>query len=279
MQNRLMPVNVSIGDFSRMTHLSVKALRYYHDLGLLEPADVDPHTGYRLYDTAQVPTAQVIRRFRDLGVPVEQVKAILEAPDLATRNALIVAHLRRMESQLEQTRSTVSSLRRLLEAAPARASVEFRSVPRVRAASIRKTVKLDEIEPWWSDVFAEIHAALRAARVRPSGPPGGLYSTALFADEVGEAIVFVPIASACETSGRVRITELAPGELAVAVHEGPLREADRTYGFLGTYVAERALGVEGPIREHYLVTDNDTTDETQLRTEICWPIFRTVPSD
>jgi effector-binding domain-containing protein len=66
-------------------------------------------------------------------------------------------------------------------------------------------------------------------------------------------------------------------ELAVAVHEGPLREADRAYGTLGTHVAERAIGVGGPIREHYLVTDDDTTDESQLRTEIGWPVFRVEP--
>ena len=95
-------MQLSIGDFSRMTYLSVKALRHYHDLGLLEPADVDPHTGYRSYDTAQVPTAQVIRRFRELGMPVEQVKAVLNAPDLAERNALIASYLKRMESQLER---------------------------------------------------------------------------------------------------------------------------------------------------------------------------------
>ncbi len=62
-----MSVLVPIGDFSRMTHLSVKALRFYHDQGLLEPARIDPATGYRFYDPRQVPVAQVIRRFRDLG--------------------------------------------------------------------------------------------------------------------------------------------------------------------------------------------------------------------
>ena len=51
---------LTIGDFSRMTHLSVKALRHYHDMGVLEPAVIDPFTGYRSYDTSQVPAAQVI---------------------------------------------------------------------------------------------------------------------------------------------------------------------------------------------------------------------------
>jgi DNA-binding transcriptional MerR regulator len=268
---------LSIGDFSRMTYLSVKALRHYHEVGLLEPADVDPCTGYRFYDTAQVPTAQVIRRFRELGMPVEQVKAVLDAPDLAQRNALIVNHLERMESQLEKVQSTVSSLRTLLEPAPTQIAVEYRSVPRVRAASIASTVKLAEIEPWWLAAFAEIYDTLRAAGVRPTGPGGALYPTELFTDEVGEAVVFVPIADPLESSGRVRVIELPPVELAVALHQGSHSGADRIYGALGTHVAERALGVEGPIREHYLVTSDDTMDETQLRTEICWPVFRTVP--
>jgi DNA-binding transcriptional MerR regulator len=45
---------LTIGDFSRATHLSVKMLRHYHDIGLLEPAGVDPYTGYRRYGTAQI---------------------------------------------------------------------------------------------------------------------------------------------------------------------------------------------------------------------------------
>ena len=50
-----MDVLVTVGEFSRMSHLSVKALRHYHEIGLLEPADVDPVNGYRRYTTGQVP--------------------------------------------------------------------------------------------------------------------------------------------------------------------------------------------------------------------------------
>jgi DNA-binding transcriptional MerR regulator len=62
----------------------------------------------------QVPTAQVIRRLRDLGMSIDDVRAVIEAPDVWARNAAISAHLRRMEGELEQTRATVSSLRLLL---------------------------------------------------------------------------------------------------------------------------------------------------------------------
>jgi DNA-binding transcriptional MerR regulator len=73
---------LTIGEFSRVTHLSVKALRHYDDVGLLQPADVDASSGYRHYASAQVPIAHVIRRFRDLDMPLEQIRAVLEAPDV-----------------------------------------------------------------------------------------------------------------------------------------------------------------------------------------------------
>ena len=71
---------LSIGEFARATHLSVKTLRYYHDAGLLVPAGIDAHSGYRRYDVEQIGTAQVIRRFRDLGMPVEDVRTVLHTP-------------------------------------------------------------------------------------------------------------------------------------------------------------------------------------------------------
>jgi effector-binding domain-containing protein len=61
----------------------------------------------------------------------------------------------------------------------------------------------------------------------------------------------------------------------VALHHGAFADLDRTYGALGTYVAERELGVEGPIREYYLVAPWDTGDEAAHRTEVGWPIFQT----
>src|SRR5579859_8210327 len=108
-----MPASLAIGDFAKATHLTVKTLRHYHETGLLEPAEIDPQTGYRRYTTAQIATAQIIRRFRDLEMPLSAIQAVISTPDLAKRNELIAAHLQRLESQLAQTRSAVASLRDL----------------------------------------------------------------------------------------------------------------------------------------------------------------------
>ena len=78
--------------FLRATHMSIKTLRHYHRVGLIEPADVDRFTGHRRYTTDQIPAAQVIRRFRELDMPIEEIRGILTAPDVAARNELIAAH-------------------------------------------------------------------------------------------------------------------------------------------------------------------------------------------
>jgi DNA-binding transcriptional MerR regulator len=101
-----MNASLPIGEFSRATHLSIKTLRHYHRVGLLEPADTDPHTGYRRCTSAQIPAAQIIRRFRALKMPVEEIASVLAAGDIGTRNALIAAHLTRTEDQMARTRAS-----------------------------------------------------------------------------------------------------------------------------------------------------------------------------
>src|ERR1700751_2832802 len=123
-----MAAGLTVGDFSPATHLSVKSLPHYHQVGLLEPAPVNPDTGYRSYSAHQIPTAQVIRRLRDLEMPVADVKAVLAAPDAASRNALIAAHLGRLEAELAQTRAAVESLRDLLAPPDGVTEFEHRSV-------------------------------------------------------------------------------------------------------------------------------------------------------
>src|SRR3954471_22234344 len=99
-----MTASVTIGEFSRLTHLSVKTLHHYHEIGLLAPARIDASSGYRRYETAQVPVAQLIRRLRDLQMPLAQVRAVVEAPDVQTRDQTLRLHLDQMERELAQTR-------------------------------------------------------------------------------------------------------------------------------------------------------------------------------
>lgn len=270
-----MTASLAIGDFSRATHLSIKTLRYYHRVRLLEPAEVDPDTGYRRYTTDQIPAAQVIRRFRDLDMPVEQIHAVLQAPDLATRNRLIAVHLSHLEAELGRTQQAVASLRDLLADPSAVAPVSHRRVGATVAAAITGVVRAPDLLPWFQGALGELYATLDARGGSASGPAGGVYAAELFTDERGEATVFVPLAAPIAPLGRVVPATIPAAELAVIAHAGSHADVDRSYGALAAHVASRALQVEGPIREYYLVGRRDTPDESAWRTEICWPIFST----
>ena len=271
---------LSIGDFSRATHMTVKTLRHYHQIGLLEPADVDPDTGYRRYSTGQIPVAQVISRLRALDMPLTEIQGVLSAPDVRDRSERIAAHLSRLEEQLGRTQSAVASLRDILTAPqpgeiPAR--IELRSVPAVQAAAVTAVVDAEESAAWLQGALGELHATLTAQNVRASGSAGGVFADEVFTHHRGQATIFVPCAGPVKPMGRVTAELIPAVELAVIEHTGPPAQVDRAYGTLAAYVARHALTVSGPIREYYLVGQRDTLDSTQWRTEIGWPIFRTRP--
>ena len=267
-----MSVLLTIGEFSRMTHLSVKALRHYDDVGLLSPARVDSSSGYRRYATGQVPIAQVIRRFRDLDMPLEEIREVLNAPDVAVRDQAVLAHLQRMQETLERTQATVASLQALLDGNRPTLPVEYRSTPAIRAVAIRAIVDWDDAEPWLNEALAELDRTIDSRSSARSGPDSALYSGEFFEDHVGEVTAFVPVRAEIATTGRVEQIEVAAADVAVLTHCGPFSDLDQAYGALGTFVAERVLAADGPIREHYLVTGDDTDDPAAYRTEVCWPI-------
>ena len=269
--------SLAIGDFSRATHLSVKTLRHYHRLGLLVPVAVDPHSNYRRYGSEQIPTAQVIRRFRELDMPLEDIGAVLQAPDVGSRNELIGEHLARLERDLLQTQEAVASLRDLLQGPSATPRLAHRSEPELETGAITETIGLPDLGSWFQGALGELSATLAAQGVAAAGPPGSVVSNEFFADERGDITVFIPTATAVRPVGRVEARTLPAVELATIVHAGSHVDIDRAYGSLATYVSEHALGVDGPVRERYLVGRLDTADDDAWRTEIGWPIFRTGP--
>jgi DNA-binding transcriptional MerR regulator len=269
-----MPALLTIGEFSRASYLTIKTLRHYHDVGLLEPAQVDSSSGYRYYRADQIATAQSIRRLRELDMPVEQVKGVLHAADAGERNALIAAHLERMEQQLERTTAAVASLHALLREPEDAIAVEFRAVPPTPALSISAVVDLDSLVSWWTAAFDELTGTLAANGLRPAGNRGALYAQEVFEQAHGEVVVFVPVADKVAAAGRAWPLTVPAAELAVTIHHGAHDDFDRSYGALGRYLAEHDLKVEEPVREYYLVGPRDTEDVNQWQTEIAWPVAR-----
>lgn len=257
-----------------MTQLSVKTLRHYHEVGLLEPERVDPATSYRYYSPDQVARAQVVRRLRELGMPVADVRAVL-ASEPADRKLLIGSHLERLENQLVATQSAVESLRAILERPAPASRIEHRSVGETAAAAISATVARDDLVFWWQGAVGELRAMVAAdERLIPAGVPGALFGFDIFAADHGEATVFIPVAGDVRAVGRVRPATVPAAELVVIRHHGPHDDVDLDYSALGEYATRHEISIEGSLREYYDRFSWDTSDPEEWVTTLCWPVFR-----
>ena len=212
-------------------------------------------------------------------MPIEEIRGILGAPDVAARNELIAAHLSRLEDGLAQTQHAVASLRDLLShpQAGAGAGISHRSVAGTPAAAITAVIGIEDAGAWYQGALGELQATLGAQALTGSGAPGGIYATDLFASERGQATVFIPCHGPVRPVGRVEGVLVPPAELAITSHRGPHHDIDRAYGALATHVTQHALAVDGPIREYYPSGRHDTDEESAWWTEIGWPIFQTGP--
>ena len=95
---------LKIGDFSKLSRVSIRMLRHYDEIGLLHPVKIDPETGYRYYSENQLPVASRIRALKDMGFALAAIGQIL---DCYEDKALVERHLRRKQEELrEQSRQT-----------------------------------------------------------------------------------------------------------------------------------------------------------------------------
>jgi effector-binding domain-containing protein len=222
-----------------------------------------------------VGTARLIRRLRDLDLPVDDVRSVLSAPDEESRNAVIVAHLDRMSRQLQETQETVDSLRRLLSGEERRLTITHRTEPGGPALAIRGLVDEETVVTWWMGAFTELHRFLRTSGTARAGSDGATFPTEFFTEGRAELLAFVPVTAPPEARaglpGRVEVVDLPAQRYAMTEYDGPMVDLDGAYSALGRTVTERALATDGPVVERYLPNgaEDDLLDH---RTQVYWPV-------
>ena len=256
---------LSIGDFARATYLTVKALRHYHETGLIEPADVDPGTGYRRYRSDQIPYAQLVRRLRELDVPIDQVKTILAADSQRSREVLR-SHLDGMRLRLDETTGIVLALQTMLGEELDTQDVVWRQLAGTLVLAVQDEVAFDDGETWLNAAFKDLHTAVIALGCRVVGADGARWSNTLFTTGRGTAVAFVPVDAVSEGAtppGRVRLQTFSGGLAASTVHHGSFADIDLAYGRLASAVAQARRAVSGRVQENYLGAD---------RCEVIWRV-------
>jgi DNA-binding transcriptional MerR regulator len=272
---------LTIGEFSRITHLSIRTLRRYHEQGILIPAEVDPATNHRYYTPAQVRPALTIKRFRELDLPLADLRRFLEAGAIgrneeghSTAQQIVVAHLRRLEDRLGRTQRAVEALREILDPRAERA-VSLEVLPAQSVFAVTLDVPPGAGLSWYDAAMRDLDAA---AVGRPVLPPGGRYQHTLFTEGHGRATVYLPaeVPLPAEAPETVRELRLPRRTVAVATHRGPHDDLDLTYAAIGSFTAQHGLRARDLVEETYLVGPRDTDEPARWRTLVAWLI---TPSD
>ena len=234
---------------------------------------------YRRYDTSQTHDAQLIRRLRELDMPIDAIHNVITAADGKARDTAIAAHLARMEAQLARTQEVVASLRALLAEPQLDIGVERRQLEDLTVLAIRADVTRPHVESWCGAAFGELWAAVADTGALVSGHGGGLFSAAFFAEDEGPVVAYVPVSAApASLPGRVEVVDVRGGDVLVATHAGPFSDLDRTYAIVGAAANDLGIAGDGAIREVYVVGPEVTDDPLRFRTEVCWPITNQVDS-
>jgi DNA-binding transcriptional MerR regulator len=271
-----------IGPFSRASWLSIKALRAYHESGLLVPAAVDSDSGYRLYSASQLADAAIIRRLRQLDVPLEAIRQVLDARDPAVTRKVLAEHGAVLEERLAVTQRAIDGLQIALEEPALQTPVHRRHEPARTVLTLAGTVTETEWVPFLDRARALLVDAATTAGAVVDGPFGGCYPPPLDDDEQ-EVVAFVPVTAPPLVPAAARATGIAVGELpatevAVIVHTGGYDDLEDMYRNLGSWVATHGEPSDLPVREYYLVGSDETEDPDAFRTEICWPIRSESPA-
>jgi len=244
---------LSIGEFSKVTSLTIKAIRLYHEKGLLKPARVDPQSGYRYYDPASVERARAILALRALDFSIEACREILEA---CGDDADILSILERQRGSIEKKIERYRDIRQRLdgiisnekEARMAAKTSGFDVVEKVldplRVAGLRTKGR-------YAETGTRLRQVARKAGRHIAGKPLNLYYDGEYKEENADFESCFPVRKLNRIEG-LAVHELPGGRCVSFIHKGPYEELGRSYEKVFQYIREKGLKAVFPSREVYV---------------------------
>jgi DNA-binding transcriptional MerR regulator len=270
---------IRIGDFSRIARVSVQTLRYYDDLGLLKPVEVDRFTGYRYYSFDQLPKLHRILALKDLGLSLEEIARLLQDEPsteqlvgmLRLKESELKDHIDEEFHRLERVRSRLRQMDE--EQIMPNYEVVLKKLDPLKVAGVRGRIPAyPEQFPLWR----ELEGHLSANKI----PTAGACLTLYYSEEPDiDAEVCEPVAREQADAGNVKFHTLpAVDQAACIAHHGPFTTIGGAYGVLSKWIESNGFECIGPVREVYLRSpkqeegEHASQNDPETVTEIQFPV-------
>lgn len=241
---------LKIGEFSKLSHLTVKALRFYEKEKLLVPASIDEWTGYRFYETSQLETAAKIKAYRQLDLSIEEIKAIYSGTDV---RKILSEKAKSLSAQREEIDVRLSIINHILEEEEMKYQITEKMIP-AAIVYYSETVleKYQDIMQWIPSLGEEV------MRLNPdmkcAEPP---YEFCEYLDgEYKEKDVQIRHNEAVTRRGvesdRIKFREIPATKVLSIYHKGAYDRIGEAYAYIMKYAEENGYQVAGLARECYI---------------------------
>jgi DNA-binding transcriptional MerR regulator len=243
----------SIGEFSKVTGLTVKTLRFYQEQGLLAPSYIDDQTGYRYYHESMIEVARVITFLRGLEMPLMEIAAILqhegdEAEVLAVlqrQKEHIATQVRHYQRLLREIDQFLAKEREAVQAMTQSSfEVQEKDLPAILIAGVRMRGKYSECGQGFAQIGRHFGRHI-------CGPCFLLHYDTEYREEDADFEACMPIRQAKQAPG-ISVRELPAGRAVTLLHRGSYDELGRSYARILSYVKQGGYEIVVPTREVYL---------------------------
>lgn len=261
---------LKIGEFSRLSRTTVKALRFYEKEGLLHPAAVDAWTGYRFYETAQLETAARIKSFRQLGLTVAEIKAIFSGQDA---RAILSAKAEVLRRQQQELGLQLSVIEYLLEGNIMKYQVTVKEIPEMIVYSSETVLERYSDSMQWIPSLGQACLALNPG-LKCAEPP---YEFCEYLDgEYRESNVRIRHSEAVTAFGKgnaqIQFRILPAAKVLSIYHKGTYDAIGEAYAYLMDYAEQNGYTVADLARESYIDGIWNKESVSDWLTEIQLPI-------
>ena len=265
---------LKIGTFSRICQVSVKTLRYYDEIGLLKPAQIDRFTGYRSYSIEQLPRVNRIIALKEMGFSLEQITQVMNQ-GLSAEELSGILRLKQAEIQLrlqtdQDMLARIETRLKQIEQENQMPTYDV-VIKKIEPMAVASTRGIIPSYPEQGGLWNMLERYLDLNKVQPVGACFTIYHS----DEPEiDAEVCEPVAEVIKTSDPIK-SYILPGVDAIAstIHQGPFVTIGDAYRALIKWIEENGYQICGPCREIYLrPAHNASQTDPQTLTEIQFPI-------
>ncbi|MBR6706226.1 MAG: MerR family transcriptional regulator [Clostridia bacterium] len=267
---------LKIGEFSKLSRVSVRMLRHYDEIGLLKPAEIDRYTDYRYYREDQLPTAGRIAALKDMGFSLADIVRILEAYDDREKpERFFSAHWEELERSLKDTEHKMTLLdtarKRLRKEEDMSYNVTLKTIPERYAATVRMTIPRYEDEGMIWGRLAEETCRMDLVEDDPC-LCAVTYLDGEYKEENVEMMAWKTVKGNYPDTAHVRFRTLPEVTVASCTYQGSYTQITDVYTAVISWMEANGYEPAEPMFNIYHVSPHETQDPDEFVTEICYPV-------